>query len=439
MGTARQAEPTAETAAGVESVTLAGAIAEMEPGVGVTANRIIQKFDPDQIRIDPVIHALRRWTGHSKQEEAIELLLNQIRADGQRSAGLVRINEQGEFVLVFGERRLEAVKRLRLEPGWGETLYEAEVDPELNEVQALHIALGENGGGRADFTPMEKAGHIEVVKQVLGLKGMTRKDKEAIAEFFGWRSAAHVDNHLLLLELPQNVQEQVANEELTFSAAVEIARGNREKAGPVAKVARKLAEKEAGDKAKKNSAKQSALPAGAAQDASEEKSASSHVEEKTEAGTAGKATANGTLATDAVIKPPVVTAKHVRQAQKQVKGSVDKQRAPKMSEFCDLVETWDGPALGDSKSPARRFIQTLAEYGRGKLRGDADKKLLSAYEDVVFQKAVSKPAKAPAKKAVKAVTKPTSKVKAPAKASAKTAVKKAATKAAPKAAKSKKR
>ena len=120
----------------------------------------------------------------------------------------------------------------------------------MNDIQALHIALGENGGGRADFTPIEKAGHIEVVRQALIAQGaigaakMGRKEKEAIADFFGWRSAANVDNHLLLLDLPQDVQAQVANEEMTFSAAVEIARGNREKAGPVAKAAKKLAEKE---------------------------------------------------------------------------------------------------------------------------------------------------------------------------------------------------
>lgn len=370
----------------------------------VMANRIIQAFEPDQIRIDPAIHALRRWTGHSKQEEQIELLLNQIRADGQRQPGLVRVNEQGEFVLVFGERRLEAVKRLRAEEGYQEYPYYAEVDTECTEIQALHLALGENGGGRANFTAMEKAGHIEVVRMALGLTGMTRKDKEAIAEFFGWKSAANVDNHLLLLELPAAIQEQIANEEMTFSAGVELARGNREKAGPVALAAKKLADREA--RGGREAGKTGKTGKGTNQDGS---GASGGMQTTGEASpippAAGKVAGTGIVEGGTMDAKPVVTAKHVRQAQKTVAGSVDKQRAPKMSEFCDLIETWDGPSFGDSRSPARRFIQTVAEYGRGKLRGDADNKLLAAFEEVVFQKAGGKAVKRVGKKVVKKAAK----------------------------------
>ena len=129
-------------------------------------------------------------------------------------------------------------------------------------------------------------------------------------------------------------------------------------------------------------------------------------------------------------KPAVVTAKHVRQAQKQVKGAVDKQRAPKMSEFCDLVETWDGPALKEklASRPGQKVHPDAGRVRAGEAQGRrADKKLLSAYEDVVFpEEAVSRPVKQAGKSASKSsMVRPLSR-RPVTKPSPKTAVKKAA-------------
>ena len=136
-------------------------------------------------------------------EEAIKELAISIEKHGLMQPIIV-IEENGEFILVAGERRLRAVKYL------GKKEIKAIIsDISLNELR--EYALIENIQ-REDLNPLEIA---QSLKSLIDEHGYTH---ETLAKNIG-KSRSYITNILRLLNLPDFVKEKVANNEISYGHA----------------------------------------------------------------------------------------------------------------------------------------------------------------------------------------------------------------------------
>lgn len=121
-----------------------------------------------------------------------------------RTHGIIQpivVRKKGErYELVAGERRLRAVKKLKLEtiPG---------IVRDFNDSQAASMALIENLQ-REGLTPIEEA---SAYQQLIELHGLTQ---ESLAQRLG-KGQSTIANKLRLLHLPETVQQALMNRQLT--------------------------------------------------------------------------------------------------------------------------------------------------------------------------------------------------------------------------------
>lgn len=139
-------------------------------------------------------------------ENAIEELAKAISKSGFITPLLVnKQNKDGEYVLVAGERRLRASKLLGL----------AEIPvvvKELTDEQMMQIAIIENVQ-RKNLNPIEEA------KAYQNMLDRLNKSSQDIAEMLGLPSY-YINQKLKLVQLPEVVQNYVANGELSEGAGI---------------------------------------------------------------------------------------------------------------------------------------------------------------------------------------------------------------------------
>ena len=136
-------------------------------------------------------------------EEAINELAASIKKHGLMQPVIV-IEDNGEFILVAGERRLRAVKSLDQKE-----IKAIVSDISLNELR--EYALIENIQ-REDLNPVEIAASL---KSLIDEHGYTH---ETLAKNIG-KSRSYITNILRLLNLPEFVKEKVAQNQISYGHA----------------------------------------------------------------------------------------------------------------------------------------------------------------------------------------------------------------------------
>jgi ParB family chromosome partitioning protein len=136
-------------------------------------------------------------------EKSIEELANSIEKYGLLQP-IVVIKDEKNYILVAGERRLRAVKKL------GQKEIKAIVlDIDLNSLREL--ALIENIQ-RENLNPIEIA---KSLKSLIDEHGYTHEELAKIIS----KSRSYVTNLLRLLNLPESVQEKIKNNEISVGHA----------------------------------------------------------------------------------------------------------------------------------------------------------------------------------------------------------------------------
>ena len=157
----------------------------------------IQEIPVDKIKINPF------QPRKIFNEEAINELASSIKKHGLMQPVIV-IEENGEFILVAGERRLRAVK----------TLGKKEIKAIISDISLRELreyALIENIQ-REDLNPVEIASSL---KALIDEHGYTH---EELAKNIG-KSRSYITNILRLLNLPDFVKEKVAKNEISHGHA----------------------------------------------------------------------------------------------------------------------------------------------------------------------------------------------------------------------------
>lgn len=374
------AKPKKDAAKSAKTTT----VAPSEEGSGLLP---IREFTPEEITITPELSDLRQRSGQDYEDEVLNLAAA-IFEEKQIHPGLVRETPDG-FLLVAGQRRLEAITLLRTKEGQlalglddeeaatvaSQFKFRAEIR-ELTDDEAFRLAMLENVQRRR-FTPIELARDIKTIRERFKLEGGSAGTKD-VADFLKV-STATVTQHERLLSAPAEMQEQIQKGELRMSAALDllaVPEGKREEVQTVAL-----------EKAKKEHDKK---------EAAKEKKAREH-----------NPTPKVPVYKPGQHKPnvPKVEQKHVRAATKEVEGASTGLKAPKMAELKDLAETWCGPVY---QPVMVKFAEGLLEWTAGKL---SDKKLTALFDDISDKVPAAK-VKEPAKPKA-AAPKPDAKKKAP--------------------------
>ena len=179
---------------GLESL-LPGKPAATNAAPAADANRGYQEISVELIDPNPY------QTRSRINEDALNELVESIRATGVVQPVMLRPGGNGRFQLVAGERRWMASKRA------GRTTIPAVVKQISNE-QAMEITIVENLQ-REDLSPMEQARAFERLSREFNMT------QEQIATRTG-KDRASVANFIRLLKFPQNVQEALDSGVLSF-------------------------------------------------------------------------------------------------------------------------------------------------------------------------------------------------------------------------------
>jgi ParB family transcriptional regulator, chromosome partitioning protein len=164
----------------------------------------------EQVQPDP------RQPRQEIDEESLDELAASIKAHGLMQPITVRPNPEGEgYLIIMGERRLQACKRL----GWEKI--EGMVLRNVSEPKAFELALIENVQ-RVDLPPLDvAAGYERLIKEF----GLTQ---EQVAEQVGV-SRTSVTNLLALNRLPVRIRQEARQEKLAKSKLIELAQLSDEK------------------------------------------------------------------------------------------------------------------------------------------------------------------------------------------------------------------
>jgi len=155
---------------------------------------------PQEIGVD-LIDANPYQTRRKIREEALNELVDSIKATGVIQPVVLRPAANGRYQLVAGERRWMASKRA------GKTTIPAVVRQISNE-QAMEITIIENLQ-REDLNPVEQARAFERLSREFGLT------QEQIATRTG-KDRASIANFIRLLKLPASMQESLEAGTLSF-------------------------------------------------------------------------------------------------------------------------------------------------------------------------------------------------------------------------------
>lgn len=152
-----------------------------------------------QAAVEDIKRNPRQPRSHFKEAELDELAAS-IREHGVIQPLIVSPKGDGTFILIAGERRLQASQRAGLKTV-------PVIMRQANNQELLELALIENVQ-RADLNPMEEA---EAYRQLADDFGLS---KEKVAERVG-KSRVAVTNTIRLLELPDVVKRAVADGTIT--------------------------------------------------------------------------------------------------------------------------------------------------------------------------------------------------------------------------------
>src|SRR5262252_7198434 len=180
------------------------------------------EVDPDDIVIDPDIHALREWSGATEQELAIPELALAMSEEGQNEPCLVRIDlAEDALKLVDGERRLRAARWLREHPQReGDATFGLRIlVRDLTPLQAFRAALLSFTQKRQQ-SPIEFARTIGVIRKKFEWPGSI--DTQKVADFLCVSRATVVDAERLLT-LPDVAVEAVRKGRMSKTAALQAA------------------------------------------------------------------------------------------------------------------------------------------------------------------------------------------------------------------------
>jgi ParB family chromosome partitioning protein len=155
---------------------------------------------PQEIGVE-LIDANPYQTRRKIREEALNELVDSIKATGVIQPVVLRPAANGRYQLVAGERRWMASKRA------GKTTIPAVVRQISNE-QAMEITIIENLQ-REDLNPVEQARAFERLSREFGLT------QEQIATRTG-KDRASIANFIRLLKLPASIQESLETGTLSF-------------------------------------------------------------------------------------------------------------------------------------------------------------------------------------------------------------------------------
>jgi ParB family chromosome partitioning protein len=155
---------------------------------------------PQEIGVE-LIDANPYQTRRKIREEALNELVDSIKASGVIQPVVLRPAANGRYQLVAGERRWMASKRA------GKTTIPAVVRQISNE-QAMEITIIENLQ-REDLNPVEQARAFERLSREFGLT------QEQIATRTG-KDRASIANFIRLLKLPASIQESLEAGTLSF-------------------------------------------------------------------------------------------------------------------------------------------------------------------------------------------------------------------------------
>jgi len=387
------------------------------------------EIDPQFVQVDELLSGLRdRSTARYKA--SVEALAKRIDEAGQNTPCVVREGPDG-YVLIAGQRRLEAVKQLR-EAGNEDVLLVVTVNETVRTPADNHYLACSENFDREGFTPIEKA------KIIRGLRldnDWTGKAGDVqVGNYLGLKPTT-VTQLERLLKLPESLQEQVESGALSVSSALELAGVKAEKVAAVVDKAVEKAAAAAVDRDDKAESKAKVKAAGKAPnptpkvpvvDVAAVREKERVRLEKVKAKAAEiKAGAKGA---------PKVEEKHVRAATREVEGAVEKQKAPKLGELLEVVQGWVLPVY---PAVMQKLARAVVEFGHGR---QTVQQVQACWEDVADCVApgdpktgpITIPLKPKAKASVKAPTASKHKAKATAKAPTKAKSKKPATKPAPK-------
>ena len=147
-------------------------------------------------------------TRYVEDDDALEELADSIKAQGVVQPIVVRpAQEAGRYVLILGERRLHASKKV------GKTHIPALVR-RVSEQQAAEMTIIENLQ-REDLSPLEQAQAFKVLSTQFNLT------QDQIAQRVGL-SRASIANYMRLLKLPREVMEMLAEKRINFAQAKEL-------------------------------------------------------------------------------------------------------------------------------------------------------------------------------------------------------------------------
>ena len=145
-------------------------------------------------------------------EVALQELANSIKEHGVFQPIIVKRSIKG-YEIIAGERRVKASIMAGLEeiPA---------IIRDFNDTQMMEIALLENLQ-REDLTAIEEATAYKKLQETLSLT------QEALADRLG-KSRSHITNMLGLLTLPQNIQEEVSQNNISMAHARILSKMNNE-------------------------------------------------------------------------------------------------------------------------------------------------------------------------------------------------------------------
>jgi len=147
-------------------------------------------------------------TRNVEDDGALEELSDSIKANGVVQPIVVRpAEEEGRYVLILGERRLHASKKI------AKTHIPALVR-RVSEQQAAEMTIIENLQ-REDLSPLEQAQAFKVLSTQFNLT------QDQIAQRVGL-SRASIANYMRLLKLPREVMEMLAEKRINFAKAKEL-------------------------------------------------------------------------------------------------------------------------------------------------------------------------------------------------------------------------
>lgn len=138
-------------------------------------------------------------------ESEIESLAQSIKSHGVLQPLIVSLSEDGEYVLVAGERRLLAARRA------GVSDVPCLMRGELTERTRLEIAIIENVQ-REDLNFIDQARAYHRLNQEFGMT------HEQVAKAVG-KERSSVSNIMRLLDLPKNIQDALCNKKIAYGQA----------------------------------------------------------------------------------------------------------------------------------------------------------------------------------------------------------------------------